>query len=122
MKNDFYQGQRIHPVFKFTDEVFIKLNEAISLGKAWVLHKIKHLECQLMPQPEKHKALKTYKLISSHGHLQPWWSYPITNSSQFLLCNRKKAKADANTPGSTSQRYATLENIFLEYLKSYCEV
>lgn len=36
----------------------IYLNEAISLGKAWVLHKVKHLERQLMPQPEKDKALR----------------------------------------------------------------
>jgi hypothetical protein len=35
----------------------IYLNETISLGKAWVLHKIKYLKCQLMPQPEKHKVL-----------------------------------------------------------------
>ena len=42
----------------------IYLNETISLGKAGVLHKIKHLKCQLMPQPEKHKALKTYNLTS----------------------------------------------------------
>lgn len=42
----------------------IYLNETISLGKAWVLHKVKHLKCQLMPQPEKHKALKTYNLAS----------------------------------------------------------
>ena len=53
-------------IFKYCDIAWqiIYLNETISLGKAGVLHKIKHLKSQLMPQPEKHKALKTYNLAS----------------------------------------------------------
>lgn len=46
------------------------LNETISLGKARVLDKIKHLKCELMPQSKKQKVLQTHKLTESKRYLQ----------------------------------------------------